>query len=599
MGDSGFNFRVDLSGIITLLSDNLYSSPRVYLRELLQNGVDAIRARELLDGASEFHRQIAIELSNRPGETPVLMVEDSGVGLNHEELHEFLSTIGRSSKQADLEGLRTEFIGRFGIGLLSGFMVSEEITVVTRSAKGDSPPLRWVGHIHGEYEVTELEDDLAPGTRVYLKAKPGAEVYFETDYVEKALRDYGLLLRFDIRFRHGGRERLINVAEHPWNQHAASAQAREEGLLDFGKSVFDEEFHSCFVLESPLANGVAFLLPRATSSVTTARHRVYVKGMLVSEECEEILPPWAFFVKALVTSDDLALTASRESLRDDEALAQTRAALGEAIKKQLREMAQHEPQKLEWLIGHHLLAIKAMALDDADFLRTFIDWISFRTSLGEMSFRRLRDQDKVFVAPNLDAFRQVSQLAAGQNTCVVNGGFVYDNELLEAARAAIPGFHYETIDAHDFFDDFEQLELDERAEILPLLEAANRALEPFGCYCDARKFQPDGLPVAYAINAEAQFLRSSHRAKETANSLFSSVLDSVAVEFEMTASSSLYFNFNNALVRRLCKNQDTARVRPVIEVLYVQALLLGQHAMTEQELGLLNHSLGTLIENAL
>ena len=125
-------FQINLGGIIDLLSNHLYSSPSVYLRELLQNGVDAIRARQ--HDEPEHKGELRIELARTEAGTPTLFFQDNGVGLTEEETHRFLATIGESSKRA-VEERRADFIGQFGIGLLSCFIVCEEIVMVTRSAR--------------------------------------------------------------------------------------------------------------------------------------------------------------------------------------------------------------------------------------------------------------------------------------------------------------------------------------------------------------------------------------------------------------------------------------------------------------------------------
>src|SRR6185369_16210001 len=106
-------FQVNLAGIIELLSAHLYSGPHVYLRELLQNAVDAIAARGQL--GESLPGEITVELVDDPAGTPTLVFEDNGIGLTEDEVHRFLATIGSSSKRGELAGLRGDFIGQFGI----------------------------------------------------------------------------------------------------------------------------------------------------------------------------------------------------------------------------------------------------------------------------------------------------------------------------------------------------------------------------------------------------------------------------------------------------------------------------------------------------
>jgi molecular chaperone HtpG len=125
------NFQVNLEGIVSLLSSHLYSSPKVYVRELVQNSVDAITARMKLEPG--LNPSIRIQVV--PGDRPSLVFEDNGIGLSMDEVQEFLSSIGSSSKRENGRS-SDDFIGQFGIGLLAAFMVTDEIVMITRSAKG-------------------------------------------------------------------------------------------------------------------------------------------------------------------------------------------------------------------------------------------------------------------------------------------------------------------------------------------------------------------------------------------------------------------------------------------------------------------------------
>lgn len=133
-----YRFQVNLSGMIQILSDHLYSNPKVYIRELMQNAIDAITARKAQDPG--YEEQILVQVTGT-GTEATLMIEDNGIGLTEADIHEFLAMIGQSSKRGEgLEPLQESgFIGRFGIGLLSCFTVSNEIVMITRSAKGDPP----------------------------------------------------------------------------------------------------------------------------------------------------------------------------------------------------------------------------------------------------------------------------------------------------------------------------------------------------------------------------------------------------------------------------------------------------------------------------
>ncbi|MDX6758489.1 ATP-binding protein, partial [Streptomyces sp. F8] len=201
------SFQVDLRGLVDLLSHHLYSSPRVYVRELLQNAVDAVTARQAVDPGAP----VRIRLSASGGR---VTIEDSGIGLTAAEAHSFLATIGRSSKRAGGDGLhdqaleatRSEFLGQFGIGLLACFVVARQIRVVTRSARDpQAAPVEWLAADDGSYTVRELPHAARPepGTTVVLEARPGAAEWTVPAKVEELARDFGSLLPYDITFEDG------------------------------------------------------------------------------------------------------------------------------------------------------------------------------------------------------------------------------------------------------------------------------------------------------------------------------------------------------------------------------------------------------------
>lgn len=106
---------------------------------------------------------------------PEVVFEDDGIGLAEAEIHEFLATIDQTSKRDDFAAKRGDFIGQFGIGLLSCFLVSDEIVIHTRSARGGGKTLEWRGRADGTYTLTAPEGESPVGTRVRLLSKPGFE----------------------------------------------------------------------------------------------------------------------------------------------------------------------------------------------------------------------------------------------------------------------------------------------------------------------------------------------------------------------------------------------------------------------------------------
>ncbi|HEX8142538.1 MAG TPA: HSP90 family protein [Pyrinomonadaceae bacterium] len=593
-----FKFQVNLGGIIDLLSNNIYSSPQVFIRELLQNSVDAIVARKHLEpGHSGV---VHIELPAQEGTNPpALIFRDNGTGLTEEEIHSFLATIGQTSKRDELSDYRSDFIGQFGIGLLSCFVVSEEIVVLTRSARGEGRTIEWRGRSDGTYSVKVVEREMEPGTEVHLKGKQGSEEFFEPERVLKLARYYGSLLPYPIHLSAQGVTLRVNEKQPPWNEEFASPELEREAYMEYGRATFETEFLDYVPLRSTVGDvrGAAFVLPYAQSLASRKTHRVYLKNMLLSEDVEELLPDWAFFVKCVVNANDLRPTASRESFYEDESLALTREALGRCLRNYLMALAEEDPQRLKKLIELHYLSIKALAADDEELFRIFVKWLPFETNMGTMTLTEYRQEHEIVrFALSLDQFRQIARVAASQSLCVINAAYTYDAQLLMKLYEVFPGVSLQKVDGNSLSHTFEYLTADEEEEVASFVRFADTILRPFNCSTEVRKFSPHDLPTLYTASSEEGFRRAVETTKEVTNSFWSSVIDRLDSGLAEEAGGQLCFNFRNPVVQKVCRMSDESLQRLSIQVLYVQALLLGHRTLSAKEMRLLNEGLMGLIE---
>ncbi|QEL14683.1 HSP90 family protein [Limnoglobus roseus] len=595
-------FQINLRGIIDLLSEHIYSSPEVYVRELLQNAVDAITARGHVE--PDHVGDIQMECHLPKGKPPMLVVTDNGIGLTIDEVHTFLSTIGLSSKKGGEQTRSGDFIGQFGIGILSSFVVSEDIVVITKSAKEPTAkPVEWRAKGDGTYTVKELDRDFEPGTQVWLTAKPGREDLFQPDRVKMLARNYGGLLPYPIRLIVGKTVDVINEGGAPWRDRFANEKDRQKVLLAYGREMFGIDFFDAVPIRSEVGklDGVAFILPFTPAANTRRKHRVYLKNMFLSDAVENLLPDWAFFVQVVVNANDLRPTASRESFYEDSKLAKTRIAIGDSLRKYLIDLAEKRPEKMRRFIAVHHRAIKGLAVEDDEVCRLFLDWLPFETSLGEMTFGDYRQAtDRVRYVPNVDAFRQIARVAAAQNLPVINAGYLHDAELLAKVPDVFPHLTVESVDSTTVTQDFDDLTDAELDAVHDFLATAEQILRPFRCSAEAKRFKPAELPALYSTNNEGRFFRSLEQSREVANPLWSGVLDNMSRRDKASLTTAQFcFNFNNSLVQKLATVKDAKKLTRAVQMLYVQALLLGHHPLSAKELAILNDGLLGMVDDSL
>ena len=586
-------FQVDLRGLVDLLSHHLYSSPKVYLRELLQNAVDAITARRAEQPAAPAR----VRLYTQPG---ALRVEDTGGGLTEADVHTLLATIGRSSKRTDgiadgIQEVRSDFLGQFGIGLLACFVVAERIRVVSRSARTpDAAVVEWTASDDGSYTVRTLPQEARPepGTTVHLVARAGAGEWLAPERVLTLARDFGSLLPYDVRV---GDEAVTDLPA-PWDRSYPSPANRRVALARHCHELFGFTPLDSIELNVPLAGirGVAYVLPSAVSPAQRATHRVHLKGMLLTERAEQLLPDWAFFVRCVLDTDSLRPTASRESLYEDETLAAVREALGTRIRSWLTELAAGDPERLAAFLSVHHLGVKSLARHDKEMLRTMLPWLPFETTDGQLSLEEFAQRHPVVhFTRTVEEYRQVAPIASAQGVGVINGGYTYDSELVEALPKVRPGTVVAELDADTVTAHLDAVEPAEELALAGFLAAARAKLDPLGCDVVLRSFHPLSVPALHLDDRAARHEQARAEAEEHADDLWAGILGSLR---DSAPRARLVLNHLNPLILRISSLASPELIGTATESLYGQALLMAQRPLRPADSALLNRSFIGLLE---
>lgn len=309
-------FDVDISGLLRVFGGHLYSSPGVFVRELVQNAHDAILESRQAGKASGT---IVVRVDPAAG---IVEFEDDGIGLDEDGIKLGLGRLGWSSKRR--EGRPSEVIGQFGIGLLSGFLVSETLTVLTKKQGGRG--LAWKASRSGAYTIEESKEATSVGTLVRLKPDPAHATYTDPEVLRGLLERYTKYLPLDVYFEHGGQRERISVPA-PWlseDPDAWTSHLRARGI----------RAPMAFGVKTQHATGFAWI-HEGRADMNGGRVDVYHHGMLLEQGARELFPEWAGFVSAIVEAPRLAPTASRETFVRDEAFEALRGELRGAVLRYL------------------------------------------------------------------------------------------------------------------------------------------------------------------------------------------------------------------------------------------------------------------------
>ncbi|WP_193751365.1 HSP90 family protein [Microbacterium testaceum] len=586
-------FQVDLRGVIDLLSRHIYSGPRVFLRELLQNAVDAIAARREVDGAGGRVRITPVSAASEE-----FVLRDDGVGLTPDDVADLLATVGRSSKRDMFDLPRSDFLGQFGIGMLSCFMVCDDIVIRSRSAHG-TDPVEWVGHADGTFEVGPGADDIPVGTSVHLRPRGDSRSLLSTATVVELAETFGryLPVTVSVDLPSGGETTV--TAPPPF-----LGDDREEQAA-YGRELLGAEPLAVIPLSVPATQtrGLAFVLPFAPASTARQSTRVYLQRMLLTERAEDLLPDWAFFVRAVVDSAGLHPTASREALVDDDALEQTRTELGDAVRRWILDLALSDPLRLAQFVGVHEVALKSLVRHDDELARFIVPWLSVETNVGRLRIDDLvRRSSPVRYAETVEAFRQVVSVAP-TGTTLVNGGYLYDDELVRLLPEVFPDVRVEAVDVADEIDRLAPPPLDQRAAVVSLESRARDALATVEVV--VRSFERPEAAALFVADPEVLRALDRGRARSAGGALWAGVLDRAERagtrgrdETQAAPSSRLCLNWTNPTVQRLAHAPEGRAFSAGVQVLYVQALLAGHHPLGTADRALMSSALADLVDLA-
>ncbi|MFE0961065.1 molecular chaperone HtpG [Streptomyces fungicidicus] len=448
-----FEFQVEARQLLQLMIHSVYSDKDVFLRELVSNASDALdklRLAKLRDDSldadvSDLHIELEIDKDAR-----TLTVRDNGVGMSYDEVGQLIGTIAHSGTAEFLRELREAqdgagaegLIGQFGVGFYSGFMVADEVTLLTRRA-GERQGTRWTSRGEGTYTL-ETADDAPQGTSVTLHLKPADPDNRLNDYtsvwtVKEIVKRYSDFITWPIRLvgetgdgdGAAGSETLNSmkalwarsrdeVSEeeyhelykhigHDWREPLETIQLNAEGTFEYQALLFVPSHAPHDLFNQNFKRGV----------------QLYVKRVFIMDDCEALLPPYLRFVKGVVDAQDLSLNVSREILQQDRHIAMMQRRLTKKTLSSLKAMRANDAERYATFWREFGAVLKEGLITDPDNRDALLAVASFTTThedgatvtLGQYLERMPEGQDAIWFvtgesresidnSPHMEAFRE-------------------------------------------------------------------------------------------------------------------------------------------------------------------------------------------------
>jgi molecular chaperone HtpG len=357
-----FEYKAEMKQLLDLIVHSLYTHPEIYLRELISNASDALSKvrfnaltdQEILDKEAELAIRISIDSKEM-----TFVIEDSGVGMTEEELIANLGTVAKSGTLGFMQALKEQqkqldgnLIGQFGVGFYSVFMVTEDVTVETRSAHPGSEGFRWRSSGQGTYTIEKI-DKAERGTKISFKLKEESKEFAEEYRVEQIVKKYSNFVDFPIYLG----DKQLNSITALWQR--SKSELKDEEVNEFYKFIANDYQDPLDYLPVSVEGMVTFkallFLPKEAPPEMLYRQgelenhgpQLYVKKVLIQNECRDLLPEYLRFIAGVVDTEDLSLNVSREVVQSSPVMAKIRQILTGKILGWFESLAREQPEKFK------------------------------------------------------------------------------------------------------------------------------------------------------------------------------------------------------------------------------------------------------------
>ena len=408
-------FKTEVSKLLDIVINSLYSEKYIFLRELISNASDAcdkLRYYSLMKPeVTKNNGEFKIVITPNADEN-TLTISDNGIGMNKEDLVNHLSTIAKSGtadfvNNAKDNGSVVDLIGKFGVGFYSAFMVASKVEVVTKRA-GEEQAYKWISNGVDGFEIEEAEKEKS-GTDIKLFLKDDAKDFTDTIYLRHIIRTYSDHINYPIVLDLGkAGEETVNTGSALWTKN--KAEITDDQYNEFYHHIsrnFDTPWMRLhFKAEGSIEyTGLLFIPSEAPYDLFQPDRqqslKLYVNRVFISDKVDDLMPAYLRFVKGIIDSADLPLNISREMLQQNALIAKIRSGTVSRILKELKKRSEDYDDYMKFWKNFGMAFKEGIYEDPAN-----------RVEIAELSrFYSTNSEDKL---TSLDEY--ISRVKEGQTT---------------------------------------------------------------------------------------------------------------------------------------------------------------------------------------
>ena len=379
------NISIHTENIFPIIKKWLYSDHEIFLRELISNGVDAIKKLNMLSRTGEFKGavgdpEVTIAIDK---EAKTLSISDTGIGMTADEVKKYINQVAFSSAEEFVQKFQGEgneqIIGHFGLGFYSAFMVAKTVEIDTLSYQEGAAPVHWTCDGSTQFELSD-SSRTERGTTITLHLQEEEEEYLEAARIQQLVRTYCDFMPYPIKL--DGEQ--INRQKAPWKE--SPSNLTDEDYQEFYRYLypFQEEPLLWVHLNTDypfVVNGILYFPKlRPDIDVTKGHIKLFCNQVFVSENCEEVIPKFLLPLQGVIDSTDIPLNVSRSFLQNDRTVRRIADYIAKKVGDRLKAL--YRDDRAHYIRCWQDLGtfVKFGSLNDDKFKKQVEDILIFRTT---------------------------------------------------------------------------------------------------------------------------------------------------------------------------------------------------------------------------
>jgi molecular chaperone HtpG len=590
------NLEIHSENILPIIKKWLYSDKDIFVRELVSNACDAIRKVKILRDQGQTQAQdddfkIEIQIDK---EKKTLKFIDNGVGMDAEEVQKYIAQIAFSGAEDFVNKYKSsdekeQFIGHFGLGFYSAYMVASKVEINTLSYKEGAEPVFWSCDGSSEYTI-EKGTRSARGTEITLFIDKDNEEYLEEHRLKQILTHNCSFLPYPIYLG----DTHINTHEPLWVKNPADCT--QQDYLDFYHYLYpmDEDplFWVHLNVDYPFHLKGILYFPKLRPDYDAAKNTVklYCSRVFVSDNCKDIIPNYLMALRGVIDSPDIPLNVSRSYLQMDRTVRQLSSHISKKVSDSLAILYRNERERFIQCWNDISTVVKLGVLEDDKFYERIKDFLIWKTVDGEwitaqeyLDRYREKTGDKIYYTKDEKHMSSIHAMYKKQGIGILSASHPIDMYVMQHIERLMTPVVFQRVDAgladHILDKDREKTILDAsgKSEAANLADFIRSKLGDEKIEVEAKSLASDELPGFILQDENQRRMRDYMIAMNPKDGM---------MHFAQLAKRTFVVNTNNPLINAIHKLENkkpelaSALVREAYDI-----ALLSQTEMDPSALG--------------